>query len=93
MAEPRTLDCSRTRAAGWSLPATAGSAPGSVLVWCKSCRHRRDADLQALIDAGRGSTMRCEYTAPSPPFVLVQAVVENDIDPRFATAQMRKLVH
>ena len=25
-----------------------------VLVWCKACRHRRDADLQALIDAGRG---------------------------------------
>ena len=25
-----------------------------VLVWCKSCRHRRDADLQALIDAGKG---------------------------------------
>ena len=25
-----------------------------VLVWCKSCRHRRDADLRALVDAGRG---------------------------------------
>ena len=25
-----------------------------VLVWCKACRHRRDADLQALVDAGRG---------------------------------------
>jgi len=25
-----------------------------VLVWCKSCRHQREADLQALIDAGRG---------------------------------------
>jgi hypothetical protein len=25
-----------------------------VLVWCKSCRHQRDADLQALINAGRG---------------------------------------
>jgi hypothetical protein len=25
-----------------------------VLVWCKSCRHQRDADLQALVDAGRG---------------------------------------
>ena len=25
-----------------------------VLVWCKPCRHRRDADLQALVDAGRG---------------------------------------
>ena len=25
-----------------------------LLVWCKSCRHRRDADLQALVNAGRG---------------------------------------
>jgi hypothetical protein len=25
-----------------------------VLVWCTSCRHQRDADLQGLIDAGRG---------------------------------------
>ena len=27
-----------------------------VLVWCKSCRYQRDADLQALIDAGRGDS-------------------------------------
>jgi hypothetical protein len=25
-----------------------------VHVWCKSCRHAKDADLAALIDAGRG---------------------------------------
>jgi hypothetical protein len=25
-----------------------------VLVWCKSCRHRRDADLQGLVYAGHG---------------------------------------
>jgi hypothetical protein len=25
-----------------------------VLVWCKACRHESDADLQALVDAGRG---------------------------------------
>jgi hypothetical protein len=25
-----------------------------VLVRCKSCRHQADADLQALVDAGRG---------------------------------------
>jgi hypothetical protein len=25
-----------------------------VLVWCKSCRHQADADLQRLVDAGRG---------------------------------------
>jgi hypothetical protein len=25
-----------------------------VLVWCKACRHQADADLQVLVDAGRG---------------------------------------
>jgi len=25
-----------------------------VLVWCKACRHQADADLQKLIDTGRG---------------------------------------
>ena len=25
-----------------------------VLVWCKSCRHQAQADLQRLIDAGKG---------------------------------------
>ena len=25
-----------------------------VLVWCKSCRHRAEADMQKLIDEGRG---------------------------------------
>jgi Zn finger protein HypA/HybF involved in hydrogenase expression len=25
-----------------------------VTVWCKSCRHQAAADLQALVDAGRG---------------------------------------
>jgi hypothetical protein len=25
-----------------------------VLVFCNSCRHQADADLQALVDAGRG---------------------------------------
>ena len=25
-----------------------------VLVFCKSCRHQADADLQALVDAGLG---------------------------------------
>jgi len=24
-----------------------------VLVWCKSCRHQREAALQALVDGGR----------------------------------------
>jgi hypothetical protein len=26
----------------------------AVLVWCKSCRHQGVADLQRLVDAGRG---------------------------------------
>ena len=25
-----------------------------LLVWCKACHHQAPADLQALIDAGRG---------------------------------------
>jgi transposase-like protein len=25
-----------------------------MLVFCNSCRHQADADLQALVDAGRG---------------------------------------
>jgi hypothetical protein len=25
-----------------------------VLVWCRSCHHEAPADLQALVDAGRG---------------------------------------
>lgn len=25
-----------------------------VRVWCKSCRRQRDADLQSLVDAGKG---------------------------------------
>jgi hypothetical protein len=27
-----------------------------VLVWCKACRHRRDADLEALVAGGHGDT-------------------------------------
>jgi hypothetical protein len=29
-----------------------------VHVWCKACRHSRDADLAALIAAGRGRLER-----------------------------------
>ena len=35
-----------------------------VLVWCKACRHQRDADLQALIDAGRGDVARLHHPWP-----------------------------
>ena len=27
----------------------------AVLVWCKSCRHQAQAEMQKLIDAGRGT--------------------------------------
>ena len=43
-----------------------------VLVWCKSCRHRRDADLQGLVDAGQGDVplihlrFRCSNCAQPP---------------------------
>jgi len=50
-----------------------------VLVWCKACRHRRDADLQALIDAGRGDVpliylrFRCSNCGSSLTDFLVTA--------------------
>ena len=33
---------------------TLRSRYACVLVWCKSCRHQREADLQALVNSGRG---------------------------------------
>lgn len=33
---------------------TVRSRYARVLVWCKACRHQREADLQALVDAGHG---------------------------------------
>lgn len=33
---------------------TLRSGYARVLVWCKGCRHQANADLQRLIDAGRG---------------------------------------
>jgi hypothetical protein len=46
-----------------------------VLVWCTSRRHQRDADLQALIDAGRGDVplihlkLRCSSGSRLTDFV------------------------
>jgi hypothetical protein len=34
-----------------------------VLVWCKACRHRREVDLQALVDAAPR-----RRAAPSLPY-------------------------
>jgi hypothetical protein len=44
-----------------------------VLVFCNSCRHQADADLQAIVDAGRGDVpltelwFRCSQCAPTGP--------------------------
>jgi hypothetical protein len=35
-------------------PRSISQAGFRVHVWCKSCRHAKDADLAALISAGRG---------------------------------------
>jgi hypothetical protein len=42
---PDTLPTSRS---------TLRARYGRVLVWCKACRRQADADLQAIVDAGRG---------------------------------------
>ena len=46
-----------------------------VLVWCKSCLHRADADLPALVASGRGDVplggaalVLCELRQPSHRF-------------------------
>ena len=33
---------------------TLRSSTARVLVWCKACRHQADADLQRLVDCGKG---------------------------------------
>jgi hypothetical protein len=33
---------------------TLRDSSACVLVWCKSCRHQADADLQQLVNTGRG---------------------------------------
>ena len=35
-------------------PRSIAAAGFRVHVWCKSCRHAKDADLTALIAAGKG---------------------------------------
>ena len=34
---------------------TLRSGHARVVVFCNSCRHQADADLQAVVDAGRGN--------------------------------------
>jgi hypothetical protein len=36
-----------------------------VLVFCKSCRHQADADLAAIVDAGRGDVPLTELRFPA----------------------------
>jgi hypothetical protein len=33
---------------------TLRDSSARVLVWCKACRHQADADLQKLVNEGRG---------------------------------------
>ena len=40
-----------------------------VLVWCKACRHRADADLPARISAGRGDTPLREFRPSAPSLI------------------------
>jgi len=40
-----------------------------VLVWCKACRHRADADLPALVSAGRGDTPFREFRPSAPSLI------------------------
>jgi hypothetical protein len=57
-----------------------------VFVWCKACRHRADADLQRLVDAGRGDTplirlrYRCSNCRSGSQFT--DWVVSNGYDPQ-----------
>jgi hypothetical protein len=57
-----------------------------VLVRCKACRHRANADLQALIDSGRGDVAlirlryRCSNCAGGSQFT--DWVVSNGYNPQ-----------
>ena len=57
---PDTLDATPTMAEQAhpdDLPtprSTLRSRYARLLVWCKACRHQPEADLQALVAAGRG---------------------------------------
>ena len=43
---------------------TLAAGYGRVLVWCKACRHRADADLPGLVSASRATDAE---RAPPPP--------------------------
>jgi hypothetical protein len=55
-----------------ALPTSRGTLAAGcvrVLVWCKACRHRADADLAALISAGRGDTPLREFRPSAPSLI------------------------
>ena len=59
-----------------------------VLVWCKACRRQREADLQALVDAGRGDVplIKLRYRCSNCGSRLTNWVVTaKDSGPRAST--------
>jgi len=52
---------------------TLRSRYACVLVWCKACCHQREADLQRLVDTGKGDVpliklrFRCSNSAAGGP--------------------------
>jgi hypothetical protein len=56
-----------------------------VHVWCKACRHAKDADLVALVDAGRGDVplIHLRFRCSNCGSVLTDSVVTSKDDPRF----------
>jgi hypothetical protein len=62
MAERRLAPVTASRRAGWyqqpaSVRTTLRTGYVRVLVFCNSCRHQADADLQAHVDAGHGNVL------------------------------------
>jgi hypothetical protein len=44
----------RTDHHGLPTPRTLSASYVAVLVWCKSCRHQAQADMQKMIETGMG---------------------------------------
>ncbi len=55
-----------------------------LLVWCKSCRDQKDADLQAIVDSGRGDVPLIElrFRCTNCGNRLTDAVVTGSADVR-----------
>ena len=48
-------DVRRRNTSGEAMQPTLAASYVVVLVWCKSCRHQAQADMQKLIDTGMGN--------------------------------------